>query len=522
MSGSYRHRASVPRDNLLMLQYTRTIGSSSRLTPWRASLSVGEQSMTQHSDERQPNIIWLMADDMGYGDPACYGTGRIATPEMDRLAREGVRFTDAHAASSVCTPSRYSVMTGRYNWRSTLKRSVIGGFSPPLIDPARPTVASFLKDQGYSTGCIGKWHLGIDWQTRPRTDPTESSGWGDPGNIDYSRPFRGGPIDVGFDRFFGIAGSLNLPPWVFLDQDRTIATPTVVRERSDDFWEGMPTGLMAPDWIDEQVDVHHLNQARAFINEQVEKDSPFFLYLTPSAPHSPWSPPEFLKGKSGVGPRGDLILTIDWMVGELLDQLDRLGIGDNTLFVVTSDNGGHDRADYERTSFGHRVNADLRGFKSQIWDGGHRVPFLARWPQTIPAGTTCSDLIGLHDLFATCAEICNKPLPARAAEDSRSFLPSLRNPDATHTGRTELVHHSARGRFSIREKQWKLIDACDSGGFIEKSWRSPVPGEPAGQLYRLDTDTSETRNLWDTEPEIRERLLQRLRNIQDASGSRQE
>lgn len=468
---------------------------------------------------QNPNIIWLMADDMGYGDPACNGGGKIATPHMDRLAREGVRFTDAHATSAVCTPSRYSVLTGRYNWRSTLKKSVIGGFTQPLIDSARPTVATFLKDQGYTTAAIGKWHLGLDWLTRSRSEPA-AQGWGDPRNIAYDRPFRGGPIDVGFDRFFGIAGSLNQPPWVFLDQNRAITTPSVEREKSGEFWEGMPPGMMDPDWRDEEADPRFLEEASRFIEEQSPKEKPFFLYFTPSAPHSPWSPPEFLQGKSGVGPRGDLILTLDWMVGTLLDQFDRLGIAGNTLFIVTSDNGGHDRADYERTSFGHKVNGDLRGFKSQIWDGGHRVPFLARWPEVIPAGKTCGHLIGLHDLFGTCAEICSTELPDRAAEDSQSFLSSLRSPTTPDGGRAELIHHSGNARFSIRDKQWKLIDACDSGGFIEKQWRTPVPGEPAGQLYRLDNDPSETRNLWDEEPEVRDRLLQRLQSIQESPASR--
>jgi arylsulfatase A-like enzyme len=274
---------------------------------------------------------------------------------------------------------------------------------------------------------------------------------------------------------------------------------------------------MVPDWVDEEADPRFLQEAKSFISKHGADAKPFFLYLTPSAPHSPWSPPEFLRGKSGVGPRGDLILTLDWMVGEILEELERRGIADNTLFILTSDNGGHDRAAYENEVFGHKVNGDLRGFKSQIWDGGHRVPFLARWPEVIPAGSVCDHLIGLHDLFDTCAEICERPLPARGAEDSQSFLSSLRNPTAQDGGRRELVHHSGNSRFSIRDKQWKLIDACDSGGFIEKNWRTPVPGEPNGQLYRLDTDPSETRNLWDEEPEIRDNLLQRLRETQDAA-----
>ena len=468
---------------------------------------------------KHPNIIWLMADDMGYGDPACNGDGKIPTPNMDRLAREGVRFTDAHATSAICTPSRYSVLTGRYNWRSTLKRSVIGGFSQPLIDPARPTVASFLKEQGYATACIGKWHLGLDWQFKPRTDPVTYS-WGDPGTIDYERPFRSGPTDLGFNRFFGIAGSLNQPPWVFLEQDRATATPTIPREKTDEFWEGMPEGWMVPDWKDEDIDVHHLEHAKKFVSEQGAGDKPFFLYLSTSAPHSPWAVPDFLQGKSGVGPRGDLILVLDWMIGELLAELDRLGIAENTLFMVTSDNGGHDRAAYEDEAFGHKVNADLRGYKSQIWDGGHRVPFLARWPESIPAGSTCDHLIGLQDLFATCADICEEPLPRQAAEDSQSFLASLCDPTGSNGVRTELVHHSGHARYAIREKHWKLIDACDSGGFAEREWRTPLPGEPDGQLFHLGADLSESRNLWDEEPEIRERLIQRLREIQNTQATR--
>ncbi len=463
----------------------------------------------------RPNIIWIMADDMGFGDPACYGTGRVPTPHMDRLAAEGVRLTDAHATSAVCTPSRYSVMTGRYNWRSPLKRRLVGGFDPPLIDRGRCTVARFLQQHGYQTAAVGKWHLGLDWPVQRRTDNVRE-GWAEPPNIDYTRPIAGGPCDLGFDRFFGLAGSLNMPPFCFIRDRQTVGVPDQPFEPDDSFKEGCPRGNMVAGWEFENVDVRHTEEAERFIRER-DADRPFFLYLTPSAPHTPWLPPGHVREQSGLGPRADLVCLIDWIVGRVQSVLDEHDLTENTLVIVTSDNGA--LRGPEEEAAGHHANGALRGTKGMAFEGGHRVPLIARWPGVAPAGAVCGHLVSLMDLFATAAEIVDQPLPEHAAEDSVSFLPLLRNPADAQPVRTHLIQHSAMGRFALREGQWKLIDACDDGSFGHRDWAQPHEGEPGGMLYDLARDLAEMNNRWDDQPRRVEAMIERLIAIQDRPGA---
>ncbi len=478
---------------------------------------------------------------MGYGDLGCYG-GKIPTPNIDTLARRGLCFTDAHSSSAVCTPSRYSLLTGRYAWRSRLKWGVIDGYTQPLIDPARTTIASFLKAQGYRTGVFGKWHLGLDF-AQSRRSPLLPGGILDPGAVDYTRPIQGGPLDVGFDRYFGMAASLNQPPWCFIDNDRTVGIPSIERERTPEFVEGMPAGLMVPDWNDEIADLRFAEEAERFIHEctrhigegapdrapdraaavtgdgsrgdaRDHTGGPFFTYLALSAPHTPWFPPEETRGSSGIGPRGDLIVLVDLIVGRVVSLLEQLGVADETLVIVTSDNGGHDCAGFEQEAFGHAVNGELRGFKSQIFDGGHRVPLVIAGPDVAPAAGTCRDCICLMDLFATVADIISVPVPAGTAEDALSFYPSLGDNRST-PARYSLIHHSGRGRFAIRKGDWKLIDSVDSGALGIREWRSPGPGEPEGMLFRIGSDVSERTNLWNSESQRVDELLSELVDAQD-------
>ncbi|MGC9453653.1 MAG: sulfatase family protein [Phycisphaerae bacterium] len=464
-----------------------------------------------------PNIVYIMADDMGYGDPGCYGATKIRTPNMDRLAAEGVRFLDAHSSSAVCTPSRYSVLTGRYCWRASLKRGVNGGFSLPLIDPARETIATLLKRHGYATAAVGKWHVGWEWQAK-HGEKINYNCWEDEGHVDYSRPIIGGPTDVGFDYFFGIAGSLDMPPYCFVENDRVVAEPT---EEKHPYNPQQRHGFMSPGWRDEDVDVHHARKACEWLERthQAEADKPFFLYLTPSAPHRPCMPPDFLAGVSDAGPRGDLVATVDWVVGQVIGTLEKIGRLDDTLIIVTSDNGARP-TDVDGETYGHKSCGDLRGYKGQIWDGGHREPFIARWPGRIEPGGTCDELICLSDMFATFAAIVGERLPDNAAEDSFSFLPALLGDDRGRPVREAVVHHSVDGMFSIRDSRWKLIDGRGAGAKMNTEWTRPQEDDMPGQLYEMSGDWRETTNLWDRETEVRDRLLRLLQTCKDENRSR--
>lgn len=466
----------------------------------------------------RPNIIFIMADDMGYGDVGCYNPdSKIPTPNMDQLAAEGMRFTDAHSASSVCTPSRYSVLTGRYCWRTRLKRGVNGGFSLPLIDPARTTVASLLKDHGYTTAAVGKWHVGLEWQPQEGKDFDPES-WTDEGAVDYTKPIIGGPLDLGFDYFFGIAGSLDMPPYCFIENDHTVGIPNV--EKSP-YNPQQIKGYMAPGWRDEDCDPTFIKKATGFIERSVAEDPerPFFLYLTPAAPHRPCMPPDFAKGKSQAGPRGDMVWVVDWMVGQVMDTLEQLGCADDTLIIVTSDNGARP-FDVDGLMHGHKSCGDLRGYKGDIWDGGHREPFLVRWPGIIEPGSISNETVCLADFIATVADIVDGDLAPHTGEDSYSLLPLLHGGDEASNERGAVVHHSMTGMFSIRQGRWKLIMGLGSGGFSEpREGYSAFDDGPKGQLYDMIDDWREQHNLWNERPDIVEQLSQVLTGFRENGRS---
>jgi len=462
---------------------------------------------------QKPNIVFIMADDLGYGDLGCYGGTRIPTPNIDRLAREGVRFTDAHASSALCTPSRYSVLTGRYCWRTALKKGVLWHFDPPLLEPDRPTVASMLKRHGYATAAIGKWHLGLGWTTYDGASPNA-----DGTNVDYHAPVTGGPIAHGFDESFAMSGSLGMLPYCFIENDRVVGKPSVMKSplRAQE-----TPGLMVPDWRDDEVDLQFTRQAVSFIEQHATEhpNSPFFLYLTPSAPHRPCVPPEFMRGASKAGPRGDMVAMVDWMVGKIDDTLEKLGLTEQTLLVVTSDNGAREMC-HDCSTYGHRSNGDLRGQKADIWDGGHREPFVARWPGRIAPDTTCHQLVGLIDLYATCAEIVGQPLSNEEAEDSYSILPALLDSSLERPIRDSVVHHALDGMFSIRQGPWKMIAGLGSGGFTDPRRIEPDPSGPHGQLYHMSDDVGETTNLWQQRPDVVDRLSGLLQTCVDQGHSR--
>ncbi len=475
----------------------------------------------------RPNIIFLMADDMGYGDPGSYNSdSKIPTPNMDRLASEGLRFTDAHSPSAVCTPTRYGVLTGRYAWRSRLKSGVLSGYSPSLIEPGRMTVASLLKQNGYRTAGVGKWHLGLDWATKqkPEDNPMlESSNFDKPEGleVDFSKPVENGPTTVGFDYFYGIPASLDMAPYVYVENDRTTELADARTEGIRDggvFWRA---GEKSPSF--EFIDVlpHLTNKAVGFIDEHAasSSDQPFFLYFALPAPHTPWMPTPEVEGKSGAGKYGDFVVLVDQMIGRVMDALDRNDISENTLLIVTSDNGSDWKPEYIE-QFGHYSNHEmLRGRKRDTWEGGHRIPFLARWPGKVQGGATTDETVCLVDLTATAADIVGKPLPAGAAEDSYSILPVLLGEDLEGPLREATVLHSADGMFVIRQGQWKFIDGQGPGSGNYGPWK-PAADDPPGQLYDMTADVSEQRNLYNEHPEVVARLKTLLEKYKEQGHSR--
>ena len=464
---------------------------------------IGEAS----SSATPPNIIFILADDMGYGDPGSYNPeSKIPTPNMDRLAAEGMRFTDAHSPSGVCTPTRYGLLTGRYSWRTHLKKGVLRGYSPNLIDTTRMTVASLLKDHGYATGAVGKWHLGL----------------GDQDTTDYSKPLRPGPVSLGFDYYYGIPSSLDFEPYLYFENDRVVEAPSDSTPGSLEccfgaFWRG---GAMSPSFEHDQVLPVTAEKAVAFIERQADTpEQPFFLYIPLSAPHTPWLPLPPYIGTTEVGEYGDFTAQVDGVVGEILDVVSRRGLADNTLVILTSDNGAiwpQSKID----EFGHRANLNLRGQKADIWEGGNRVPFIARWPGQIAAGSQSDALLSLTDMLATFAAVVGADLPDDAGEDSFNMLPVFLGESAEAPGREGVIHHSSQGMFAIRQGPWKLIEGRGSGGFTGPAHIEPAPGEPTGQLYNLDGDLSETTNLYQQHPDIVERLTALLDQYREQGRSR--
>ncbi|MEO0447305.1 MAG: arylsulfatase, partial [Verrucomicrobiota bacterium] len=419
-----------------------------------------------------PNIIFILSDDQGYGDVSALNPeSKIPTPHIDRIAQEGMIFSDAHSSSSVCTPTRYSILTGRYHWRTHLQKGVLGGFSRPLISQDTPTLPAFLRENGYHTACIGKWHLGLDWKLKNGETADDggdfSSGYQDGWKVDYTQPIQNGPVDRGFDHFFGISASLDMPPYVYI-HDRI---PTEVATVEKAFHRKGPSGAEF-----EAADVlpRFTEATVTYIEERAglaKAGIPFFIYMPLNAPHTPIVPSEEWAGKSGINIYADFTMQVDHSVGQVLSALDAEGISENTIVIFTTDNGCSPRADFaELEAAGHKPSLHFRGHKADIFEGGHRVPFLVRWPARIKAGSTSNLLIGQYDFFRTCADLLNQELPPEAAEDSVSFLAAF-DQEEPSPPRESLIAQSIGGQFSIRKNQWKLNLCPGSGG-----WSNPRPG----------------------------------------------
>jgi arylsulfatase A len=469
----------------------------------------------------RPNFVYILCDDLGYGDVSALNpAGKLKTPHMDRVAREGMIFTDAHSGSAVCSPTRYGIITGRYAWRSKLKSGVLGGLSPRLLEPGRMTVASLLKAQGYRTAAIGKWHLGMDWVTKGPVNElnieTREQVW----NVDYAQPIRNGVTSVGFDYYYGISASLDMVPYTYIENDRVTVLPT--EDRDFPLFLGREQGRCrlgpaAPGFAVENVLPDLTKKAVDYIRRQAsgaKQGTPFFLYLPLASPHTPIAPTKEWQGRSGLNYYGDFVLQTDWSIGQVLQALDDEGLTQNTVVVVTSDNGCSPQADFPALEAkGHAPSGIFRGHKADIFDGGHRIPFCVRWPGKIKAGSQSAQTICLTDFMRTVADILHVTLPENAAEDSVSLLPALLGQERAPLHEA-VVHHSINGSFAIRQGKWKLEFCPGSGG-----WSSPRPAQddtsrlPLIQLYDLESDIGEQHNVQDEHPEIVAQLTKLMEKL---------
>jgi len=451
-----------------------------------------------------PNIVFILVDDMGYGDLSSYNTeSRIPTPHLDRLARSGMRFTDAHSAGPLCHPSRYGLMTGQLPFR--IDYGVWREHA--LISSDRMTVASLLKGQEYHTAMVGKWHLGF-----------EENG--------YENPLPGGPVDVGFDTFFGIRASTDIPPYFYIDGNRALVAPVNhIEANYSDGWTQIQgafwrAGGIAPNLRLEGVLPRFTDEAVGVIRDHARSKSerPLFLYLAYPAPHTPWLPSESFQGISGASTYGDFMAMVDYMIGRVLKALEDTGMEEETLVIFSSDNGPvwYD-TDVQR--FGHDSSGGMRGMKGDAYEGGHRMPFIVRWPGQVKPGSVSNQTIGFTDVLATFAAVTGVELPEGQGPDSFSFLSALQGNDVSNTtARGPLVLESSRGHFSLRSGKWKFIDGLGSGGFSDgfsEAYKAVAPGagDPTAQLYDMETDPGETRNLFFEKPEVVKKLAAELEQI---------
>lgn len=480
-----------------MSRSTATIGlmaATALVSPLLTGLSA------DHASAATPNVIVVMADDLGIGDvsptnPDC----KIKTPCLQRMAAQGLTFLDAHTPSSVCTPTRYGLLTGRYNWRSRLARGVLSGRSAHLIPKDRPTLGHLMREAGYHTAMIGKWHLGWDWHKT--------------GNkIDFTKPVKNGPDINGFDQYYGHCGSLDMPPYVWVDTGKITAQPDRVEgvSRGQNRYGWYRKGPIGSDFKIPEVLPHLFDKSIEYVKSRAEsakEGKPFFLYLALPAPHTPIVPVPPFKDASGLNPYADFVMQMDHHMGQLLGAVKEAGLDDNTLVIFTSDNGCSPEANFELLhGKGHYPSGKYRGHKADIYEGGHRVPFIVRWPGNIEGGRKTEALACLTDVYATLQAVAGRARQTLGGEDGYSLLPVFKG--AATSGRDTLISHSIGGSFAIRQGSWKLCLSSGSGG-----WSAPREGEakkkglPPMQLFNLADDPAEEKNLVNDEPEKVKALL---------------
>ncbi|MDO7172363.1 sulfatase family protein [Mariniflexile sp. AS56] len=475
----------------------------------------GLKKETIVSSTNAPNIVYILADDMGYGDVSALNPeSGIQTPNMDKLIEEGMHFTDAHTNSSVCTPTRYGILTGAYAWRSRLKKGVLNGYDPSLIDENKLTVASYLKSNGYNTACIGKWHLGLGLQTKETGAAiTMKKGFS---NVDFNKKITG-PNNLGFDYSYIIPASLDMPPYVYFEDGTAEELPTDYTDGKNQnkdgrgvFWR---SGEKAPSFEFDHVLDHFTKKTVSYIDAQKDEATPFFIYFPLTAPHTPWLPTGDANGKTEAGRYGDFVTMVDDAVGAVVIALEKAGKLENTLIIVTSDNGSHWKPE-DKQAYAHRANYIFKGQKADIYEAGHRVPYIAKWSGVIPAGHQSNQTMCTTDLMGTIAGLLNKPTIENGAEDSYNLWPAYTS-NVEKPIRVATVHHAFDGMFSIRKGPWKYTEHLGSGGFTQPKRMEPNNGEAAGTLYNLDTDIQEENNVYSEHPEVVKELsllLEQYRN----------
>lgn len=479
---------------------------------------------TYAADNTLPNIVILYADDMGYGDLGVQNhDSKIPTPHLDRLARQGKRFTDAHSSSGICTPSRYALLTGRYHWRKF--HGIVNSFDPPALDPSELTLAELLQEKGYRTACIGKWHLGWNWSDIQRPNAAaEVDGRGrnrvfSADAFDWSHPISGGPLSHGFEEYFG-DDVPNFPPYAWFRDDRVVTEPTepltITPETAEGAWEARP-GPMTVGWDFYAVVPRLAEEAEQWISRQGDQDGPFFLYVPFNSPHAPIVPTEEFRGSSAAGGYGDFMTQTDDKSGRILDALEKSGLADNTLVIFTSDNGP-ERYAYDRVrNFGHHSSGTLRGLKRDLYEGGHRVPFIVRWPGRVQPATVSDALISQVDLMATLAAVVNYDLPSGSADDSYDLLPVWCE-DAPSPRRT-IVHNTFADAYALRQDNWVLIANSTGAHSRVPPWFDEQFGyeqhDLAGELYDLSHDIAQRENLYAKHPERVEEMTRLLEQIRD-------
>ncbi|MCA9194285.1 MAG: arylsulfatase [Planctomycetales bacterium] len=479
-------------------------------------------SFNASAADKPPNIVVILADDFGVGDiQAHYPENMIATPYLDKLVGQGMSFTDAHSPSAVCSPTRYGLLTGRYSWRTRMQEWVIAAYEPPLISPDILTLPQFLRDNGYATACFGKWHLGWDWvgPQQPTMHPLlrnfqKDLSW------DFTQPIGGGPTARGFDYYFGVVLP-NMPPFCWIENNRVTVQPAEkYRYEPQEGFVVMPQGFegspMAPGWRFENILPELTKRAVAYIHQRADQDQPFFLYFPQTSPHEPVVPSERFLGKSGIAPIANFVMETDWSTGQVLQAIDNAGLTDNTIVIFTADNGhSHYTGWDELVAAGHAPSGPYRGHKGDVWEGGHRVPLVVRWPDHIGPGTSSDQLVCLTDLFATCAEVLDKELPRECAQDSFSFLAAATGQEGAVPERTTMINHSNFGEFAYRSDDWKLVYKLGDRN-LEASRGKPTVAE----LYNLANDVAEAKNLATELPDRLKMLTLELASQIDSGASR--